>query len=232
VPAKEHFIKHNINQLEIDQYLAKELRRAGYGGVEVHKTPLGTRVVIYAARPGMVIGRAGQNVKNLTEVMETKFGLENPQIEVNEIETPELNPRVMAAQLAMRLEKGDHFRRAAYSTLRRIMASGAKGVEITISGKLTSQRAKYQKFRDGVIAKAGDPAEKYVVEAVEQAMLNPGVMGVKIKIMLPDAEAFDQVIITAPEPSEEVVETPSIEPLEEQVENAEGDVVENGDSSS
>ena len=119
MPAKDHFIERGIRKAEIDEYLANELKKAGYGKVDIQKTALGTRVIIHAARPGLVIGRRGRTVRDLTEALETKFGLENPQIEVNEIEKPELNARVMATRLASALERGIHFRRAAYSILRR-----------------------------------------------------------------------------------------------------------------
>ena len=193
--AKQHFLSSGILKMSLDEYLENELARAGYGGVNLIKTPLGTRVVVKAARPGLVIGRHGKTVRELTEKLQELFGIENPQIEVEEITTPELNARVMAARLASALQRGIHFRRAGYSVLRRIMGAGAKGVEITISGKLTGQRAKYQKFRAGVILKAGDPAMKYVDEATTSVVLKPGVLGVTVRIMRPDAELPDVVEI-------------------------------------
>ncbi len=193
--AKQHFLSSGILKMSLDEYLENELARAGYGGVNLIKTPLGTRVVVKAARPGLVIGRHGKTVRELTEKLQELFGIENPQIEVEEITTPELNARVMAARLASALQRGIHFRRAGYSVLRRIMGAGAKGVEIIISGKLTGQRAKYQKFRAGVILKAGDPAMKYVDEATTSVVLKPGVLGVTVRIMRPDAELPDVVEI-------------------------------------
>jgi small subunit ribosomal protein S3 len=83
----------------------------------------------------MVIGRRGRNVKELTNELETRFNLENPQIEVNQIPVPELNALVMANRIASGLIRGIHFRRAGYSVLRRVMKAGARGVEITIKGK-------------------------------------------------------------------------------------------------
>ncbi|MFX1485655.1 MAG: 30S ribosomal protein S3, partial [Promethearchaeota archaeon] len=207
MPAKDHFISWGIRKAELDDFLAKELGRAGYSGVDIHKTPLGTRIMLHVTRPGIVIGRGGQSIRKLTEVLSKRFGLDNPQIEVNEIETPELSARVMASQLAMRLERGDHFRRAGYSILQRVMAAGAKGVEIVIKGKLTSQRARYQKFRKGVISKAGEPAVLFVDKAVAHASRNPGITGVSVRIMLPDSSLPDEVKVSLPDetslPSEE-----------------------------
>ncbi|MEM2133381.1 MAG: 30S ribosomal protein S3 [Candidatus Freyarchaeota archaeon] len=199
MPAKDQFIEKGVRKAEIDDYLAEELKKAGYEKVDIQKTALGTRVIIYAARPGLVIGKRGRTVRDLTEALETRFGLENPQIEVNEIETPELSARVMASRLASALERGIHFRRAAYSIMRRVMAAGAKGVEIKISGKLTSQRAKYQKFRDGFVSKTGEPAVQFVDDAVAHSLSKPGITGVHVKIMLPNAHLPDDIEILEPE---------------------------------
>ena len=204
MPAKDHFIERGIRRAEIDEYLANELKRAGYGKVDIQKTALGTRVIIHAARPGIVIGRRGRTVRDLTEALESKFGLENPQIEVNEIEKPELNARVMASRLASALERGIHFRRAAYSVLRRVMGAGAKGVEITVSGKLTSQRARYQKFRDGFISKTGEPSVQFVDKAVAHALSKPGITGIQVKIMLPNSRLPDDIEIIEPKEPYEI----------------------------
>ncbi|MFB0560755.1 MAG: 30S ribosomal protein S3 [Candidatus Lokiarchaeia archaeon] len=204
MPAKDHFIERGIRRAEIDEYLANELKRAGYGKVDIQKTALGTRVIIHAARPGIVIGRRGRTVRDLTEALESKFGLENPQIEVNEIEKPELNARVMASRLASALERGIHFRRAAYSVLRRVMGAGAKGVEITVSGKLTSQRARYQKFRDGFISKTGEPSVQFVDKAVAHALSKPGITGIQVKIMLPNSRLPDDIDIIEPKEPYEI----------------------------
>ncbi len=158
--VNKYFIKESLKKSEIDEYLASELKRAGYSRAEVTKTPLGTRIVIYAARPGMVIGRRGQSIRDLTRVFEERFGLENPQISVASVDVAELNADVVASQVGQALERGVHFRRAAYWALQRVMNSGARGAEIIIRGKLSTERARYEKFKDGYLPKCGDPALK------------------------------------------------------------------------
>jgi len=195
MPAEDHFITRGLTKVQVDDYLQRELKRAGYAGVDLQKTPLGTRVVIRAARPGMVIGRRGATVRELTETLEEVFGLEDPQIEVNELENPELNAMVMAERLAQRLERGDHFRRAAYGILRRIMAAGAVGAEISIKGKLTSRRARYQKFKAGYVTKCGEPARTNVSYGTAVAITKPGVLGVQIRIMKPDVFSPDRLVL-------------------------------------
>ncbi|MCA6213231.1 30S ribosomal protein S3 [Thermococcus bergensis] len=204
---ERYFIKESIKEMLIDEYLEKELRRAGYGGLDIKKTPLGTKVVIFAERPGFVIGRGGRKIRELTRILERQFGLENPQIEVEEIKNPYFNAKVQATRLAQALERGVHFRRAAYAAIRAIMNNGARGVEIRISGKLTGERAKSVRFYQGYIAKVGNPAETLVSRGYAQALLKLGVLGVKVSIMPPDARLPDEI---------EIIEKPTEEEVSEQ----------------
>ncbi|MHA1792764.1 MAG: 30S ribosomal protein S3, partial [Promethearchaeota archaeon] len=148
-------------------------------------TPLGTRITIEAARPGLVIGKKGSNVKKFTEILATEFKIENPQIDVEEVKNAELNAQIMAERLASALEKGQHYRRAGYGLLRRIMRAGAKGCEIIISGKITSQRARYQKMKQGIIIKCGEPVRD-ISYGVAHAKLKAGILGIRVKILPPD----------------------------------------------
>jgi small subunit ribosomal protein S3 len=185
VDIKKYFIEMNLTKLKIDEYLAKTLYKAGYAGVDLFRTPLGDRVIIYADRPAMVIGRRGQQIKRLADILSKYFKLENPQITVTGLEVPELSARVMASRIALALEKGYHFRRAAYVALRRILAAGAIGCEIVISGKLTSERARYEKIRAGKVYKTGGHVERLVDRAVVSALLKPGLYGVEVVIVRP-----------------------------------------------
>ncbi|KUH34626.1 30S ribosomal protein S3 [Thermococcus celericrescens] len=201
---ERYFIKENVRDMIIDEYLEKELRRAGYGGIDIKKTPLGTKVTIFAANPGYVIGRGGRRIRELTRILERKFNLENPQIEVEEIKNPYLNAKVQAVRLAQALERGVHFRRAAYSAIRAIMRNGARGVEIRLSGKLTGERAKSVRFYQGYLAKVGNPAETLVSKGYAQAKLKLGVIGVKVSIMPPDAKLPDEIEVIEKLVEEEV----------------------------
>lgn len=193
--------------------------------MEIFKTPLGTRVIINAERPGMIIGRRGRSVKELTIDLEQRFNLENPQIEVNQIDVPELDAKVMVQRIASGLARGIHFRRAGYSVLRLVMKAGARGVEITIKGKITSQRARTEKFREGFVAKCGEPALLYVDQATTHVPRKSGVLGVTVKIMLPQGVLPDEVeFIPGTKPDEkEIVESPIDELIEEEPENKEPD---------
>ncbi|MCD6408937.1 MAG: 30S ribosomal protein S3 [Candidatus Verstraetearchaeota archaeon] len=190
----KYFVSKGINYMAIDEFLQKELRRAGYAGVEIQKTPIGTRVVIYAERPGLVIGRGGATIRELARALESRFGVENPQISVAQVPVPELNARIMANRIAMALQRGIHFRKAAFIALRQIMEAGARGAEIIVKGKLTTERARYEKYRAGDILKSGHPKEFVVDSAVTHVLLKPGVYGIKVKIFLP-SETIDDIKI-------------------------------------
>ncbi|MEM2527737.1 MAG: 30S ribosomal protein S3 [Candidatus Bathyarchaeia archaeon] len=206
MPFIKQLVNETIRKAEIDEFLWKEFERAGYGGVNITKTPLGTNIVIYAMRPGFIIGRGGETIKSLAKILEEKFNLPNPQISVAEIEVPELNPYVMASRIAAALRRGVHFRRVGFWALNQIMSAGALGAEIIISGKLRTERARAEKFRDGYIPKSGDPAMKYVKKAVAHVQLKPGIFGVKVIIVSPDAKFPDEIEILEGKIGESVAE--------------------------
>ncbi len=203
----KHFVTEAVKKTEIDEFMRNEFERAGYGGVEIAKTPLGTHVVVYAMRPGLVIGRGGETIRELATTLEQNFQLPNPQISVAEIEFPEHNAYVIASRVTSALKRGVHFRRAGFWALQQVMESGALGVEIIISGKLRTERARYEKFKDGYIPKSGEPALKYLRKAELHVQLKPGIFGIKVRIMPPDAQFPDQVQIIEEIP-QEASETP------------------------
>ncbi|MEM1667591.1 MAG: 30S ribosomal protein S3 [Thermofilaceae archaeon] len=178
------FLERGMQYMELNAYLARKLAHAGYVDVQLFRTPIGTRVVILAERPAMVIGRRGSNIKELQEVLESKFGVDRPQIDVVEVANPDLNAKIVAYGIARAMVRGVRFRRAAFVAIRRVMEAGAKGVEVVISGKLSSERSRFEKYTAGVTYKSGKPSE-YVDEAVVQVLLKPGIYGVRVRIMPP-----------------------------------------------
>ena len=219
----KHFISESKKKTEIDEFLQKRLERAGYGGVNISKTPLGTHIVIYAMRPGLVIGRGGGTIRELASFLEEKFKIPNPQISVSEMEIPELNAFVVASRVASALQRGVHFRRAGYWALNRVMEAGALGAEIIISGKLRTDRSRFEKFRAGYLPKCGEPALKYTRKAEVQVQLKPGTLGVKARIMPPDAEFPDKIRIVESPPEEETTETLEEKAAEEKTEETGGE---------
>ena len=210
-------IKERVRRAQVHDYVQKKTSRAGFGGLSIQRTPLGTHVRIAAERPGLVIGRKGSDIQRLTEELERKFGYENLQVEAGEVNNFALNPLIMAAKVANALERGWNYRRAGNSMLQRIMDSGARGCQITIAGKLTGLRHRTEKFLSGHIKFCGETALELMDVGIAQAKLKPGTIGVKVAIMRPDAKLPDEIEVTPiPEPVVEVKEEESTDEAEEE----------------
>ena len=194
----KRIIVENVRRVLLKEYLMKETRRAGFGGLDIQRTPMGTRVTLLAERPGLVIGRKGGAIKSLTEAVDRQFKFDNPQIEVQEVSAPALNAQIMAEKLSNALERGWHFRRAGHSTVRRIMEAGAKGCLVVIAGKLTGQRHRTEKFKAGHIKYCGEPRNLWMDRGFAVAKLKPGVIGVTVEIMDPRAKLPDEIEIKQP----------------------------------
>lgn len=191
--SERKFIAENVKRVLLKEFLKRKTERSGFGGLDIQRTPMGTRVTLIAERPGMVIGRKGETIKELTDYVQNKFKFDNPQIEVKEVTNPNLNPHIMAQKLASALERGWHFRRAGHSTVRRIMSAGAKGCQVIISGKLTGQRHRTEKFREGHIKYCGETKLTWMHEGYAVAKKKLGVIGVKVQIMDPNAKLPDEI---------------------------------------
>ena len=180
--AIKNVIKDNYNMMLLRGYLRDAIKDAGFSHAEISKTPMGTRVSLHVTRPGIVIGRKGVGIRELTEKLGKDFGLKNPQISVVEIEKPELSPSVMCNRMASHLERGTAFRRATMWTLKQIMEGGAMGVQITISGKLRGDRSAFEKHTAGVLPRAGHHAEVIVDDDVAHVGTPMGLIGIRIRI--------------------------------------------------
>ena len=181
-----NIIKDNYNMMLLNDYLKKSVKDAGFSNVDISKTPVGTRITLFVTRPGIVIGRKGVGIRELTEILEKQFGLKNPQISVEEVKKPELSPSVMCNRMAAHIERGTAFRRATFWTLQQIMESGAMGVQITISGKLRGDRSAFEKHTQGILPRAGEHAKNIVDEDVVHVKTPMGLIGIRIRIAQKD----------------------------------------------
>lgn len=197
---ERRFVEDGVRAARVEKYLTKELKRAGYGGTEIVRTPLGTQITIYAEKPGIVIGKGGKVVREITSTLQNDYGIESPQIEVQQVENPAFNAQIMAERLANSLERGWYFRKAGSSIMRRIMESGALGCEVVVSGKLTGARSRVQKFTEGYIKHAGEPSETIVEHGFAIAVKKLGVIGCQVKIVPPGAQLPDHFEVLDAEP--------------------------------
>ena len=212
------FVNDGYVKASMDEYFAEQLNRAGYGGMDLNRTPMGTQIIIYSEKPGMVIGKAGKVIRKLTRDVATKYNLENPQIDAQEVKKPELNAQMMASRLAASIERGWYFRKAGHNTLRAVMNAGALGCEVVISGKLTGARSRVEKFVDGYIKHSGNPVEQVVDEGFAVAIKKLGTLGCKVRIIQPGVVLPDSYKVREIGELVEPVEKPAEKPAEEPAE--------------
>ncbi|MBW2983683.1 30S ribosomal protein S3 [Candidatus Woesearchaeota archaeon] len=200
------FVAQKIKEFQIEEFVNQNLSNVGHSHTKMLKTPLGEKIVIYASRPGLVIGRKGQNIRQLTKTLKKKFNLENPQIEISEIENINLDAQVMAERIVDSLERfgTQKFKGIGHRVMSDVMGAGALGIEILISGKVPSSRAKSWRFYSGYLKKCGDIALVGVNKAYATAQLKTGVIGIKLSIMPPDIKLPDDIHLI--EEKEEVIE--------------------------
>ena len=202
--VERKFVQQGLTKARMGEYFAKQLNRAGYAGMTMNRTPMGTQITIFAEKPGMVIGKGGKLVRQLTRDLNQFYALDNPQIDVQNVDVPELNAQLMASRIASALERGWYFRKAAHSTLRRIMESRALGCRIVLSGKLTGPRSRVEKIVDGYIVHAGKPAEQIVQHGFATAVMKLGTIGCSIQIVLPGTVLPDVFALVEVEPPADV----------------------------
>ena len=220
--AIKNVMKNNFRNMELNEYLSSTLTDAGYGGAEVQKTPIGTKITLFVIRPGLVIGRKGSGIRDLTSRLEQQFNLENAQVSVTEVTKPELNPNIMANRIAQLIERGTAFRRASLWTINTIMGAGALGVEITVSGKLRGERAHFEKHTAGIIPKSGKVAEEVVRNATRSMLTKMGLVGIKLKISIREEVHRDFDLETEAQPKAETeipIESEGVAEKETQGEN-------------
>lgn len=189
--VERQFLNDGKRKALVNELLKEELERAGYDSMELNKTPQGVKLDLRAEKPGMVIGKGGDNIREITSVLEDRFGFEDLSINVIEVEEPDLSANIVADKLANALERGWYFREAGSTTAERVLESGAQGVEIVFSGKLTGARSRVEKFNRGYIKHNGQPSKEIVDEGQSKAIMPLGTIGVKVKLIPPNSELPD-----------------------------------------
>ncbi len=176
-------IDRNVERHLVKEFLMNNTKKAGFGGLDIRRTPAGTEVTVKAERPGMVIGRKGKIINDLQKRLNEEFSIENPRLKVEDVEDPALNAQVMAEKIASAMERGWYYRRAGHSAALNIMDAGARGVIITLAGKLTGSRNRTQKFIRGHIKYCGETAIEHMDKGYAVCIKKLGTIGVSVAIM-------------------------------------------------
>ncbi len=180
-------------ELAIKEFVKKSFGMGKISTVKIEYTPVGESIIISTHKPGLIIGKRGERISELTEVLKKKFKMDNPHIDINEIRKPELDAQLVADEIAMSLERfgAGRYKAVGYKMLARIKDAGALGAEIRISGKIPSDRARTARFAFGYLKKTGDSA-KIVDRAQASAKDKKGIVGIKVAILAGDAKVHDK----------------------------------------
>jgi small subunit ribosomal protein S3 len=198
------FVAEKVKEYQMQEYISQTLKNVGHSMTRLQRTPLGEKIVIYASRPGLVVGRKGENIKKLTSTLKKRFNLENPQIEIVEVENPNMDAQIVAERIASTLERfgSQKFKAVSHKTMQDVIRSGARGIEIIISGKVPSARAKSWRFYTGYLKKSGNIALTGVSSAQAYAQLKSGTIGIRVRIMPPDLKLPDHLEVVEGVPAE------------------------------
>jgi small subunit ribosomal protein S3 len=191
------FVAERLKEFQIQEYINEALRGVGQSHTKLQRTPLGEKIIVFASKPGLVVGRSGENIKKLTKTLKKRFGLENPQIEISEINNVNLDANIVAENIAVALERfgSSKFKAIGHKAMESVMHAGALGVEIRMSGKIPSSRAKSWRFYQGYLKKCGDSALTEISVSYAAANLKSGTIGVQVRIMPPEAGLSDKITL-------------------------------------
>jgi len=193
---EKNVVKFKKDEFAMREFIKNSLGRGRVSRVRIEYTPVGEKIIIATHKTGLVIGRGGERIDELTRNLKRRFKLENPRLEIEEVKHPEFDAQITADEIALGLEKFGplRFKVIAYRTLQRIVDAKALGVEIRLSGKLPGARAKSWRFSQGYLKKTGESAN-VVDKSQSRAETKPGTVGVKVGILAPDAKLKDKIVI-------------------------------------
>ena len=219
------FVKEAIRNLDVEEFLSHEFSRAGYSHSEIQRTPLSIRITVFAHKPGIIIGRGGKNIDSIVQILKEKFGFENPQLDVQEVAVPDLDPFIISKWIASAIERGLNYKRVVNLALERVIGSGAVGVAIRIAGKIGGDISRVEKFSSGYLKYSGDPAETDVMKAYAQANVKLGIIGIQVRILIVPPKELELMkkLEEKSEPEEKIVEVVEAEPIVEKEVEANGD---------
>lgn len=181
--TKKFFVDFAVKRMKIEEFIKECLPEESFSKIDLERTPLGVKIVIHTDKPGKIIGAGGRKINEMTDKLKEMFKLENPQIDVKLIENPYLDAKIVAKKIKAAIEKGYNYKKIGNVMVKRVMDAGAAGVEIIISGKLGSSKARTGKFIQGYVKHCGQPAKELVDYGFEEALTKPGKIGIKVRIM-------------------------------------------------
>lgn len=186
------YAEHLLSDLEVRDYIRKRLANASVSRVEIERPAQTARITIYTARPGIVIGKKGEDVEALRGVLSKKMGIP-VHINIEEIRKPDLDAQLVADNVTQQLERRVMFRRAMKRAVQNAMRQGAEGIRIQVSGRLGgAEIARTEWYREGRVPLHTLRAD--IDYATSEAATTYGIIGVKVWIFKGEILDLDQAV--------------------------------------
>lgn len=214
---EKKFVGLRKDEYNVKQFVMRMFGKGKVSRVKIEYTPVGEKIIVSTHKPGWIIGKRGEKISELTEILKKRFKMENPHVDIEEIMHPEFDAQLVADDIAVTLERfgASKYKSASYRVLSRIKNSGALGAELRVSGKLPSDRARAWRFAFGYLKKTGDAASA-VDRAESVAETKQGVVGIKVAILAPGVKMCDQITVDEAF-MEEVKKNATFEEVEETI---------------
>tara|TARA_R100001143_G_C3337803_1_gene122709 strand:- start:160 stop:822 length:663 start_codon:yes stop_codon:yes gene_type:complete len=186
----EEYAAHLLQDMEIRDMIKKKLAAASVSRVEIERPAQTARITIYTARPGIVIGKKGEDVEKLRGQLSAKMGVP-VHINIEEIRKPDLDAQLVADSIAQQLERRVMFRRAMKRAMQNAMRQGAEGIKVQVSGRLGgAEIARSERYHEGRVPLHTLRAD--IDYATSEALTTYGIIGVKVWIFKGEILNFDE----------------------------------------
>jgi small subunit ribosomal protein S3 len=186
----ENYVNNLHQDLELREIVQKESPRAGVSRVDIERFPGKVKIIVHTAKPGIFIGRRGENVKALRSKLEALVG-KKVDLETKEIKSPDLDAYLVARNIADQLERRISYQRAMKRSIQQAMRAGGEGIRVEVSGRLSgAEMARSINMREGRVPRQTLRAD--IDYAIAEALTTYGRIGVKVWIykgeVLPEAD--------------------------------------------
>ena len=191
------FAKMLQEDIEVRDFLKKKLAHASVGRVVIERPAKNARVTVYSARPGVVIGKKGEDIESLKLALQTRMGVP-VHVNIEEIRKPEVDAQLIADSIAQQLEKRIMFRRAMKRAMQNAMRLGAQGIKIMSSGRLNgAEIARREWYREGRVPLHTLRAD--IDYGTSEAKTTYGIIGIKVWVFKGEMAAKADAVIALPE---------------------------------
>ena len=177
---KKNYSAYLLNDLEVRDFLRKRLADASVSRIEIERPAQTARITIHTARPGIVIGKKGEDVERLRGELSKKMGMP-VHVNIEEIRKPELDAALVAQNVAQQLERRVQFRRAMRRVIQNAMRLGAEGIKVRVAGRLGgAEIARSEVYHEGRVPLHTLRAD--IDYATFEALTTYGILGIKVWI--------------------------------------------------